>query len=174
MMSRSLVLLLVVVDLLQNFNDARAARDRLIEVKNQMRREFHGHATREFGLKGNTMLFEPRHYLFRFLRSKDADKNVRILQIRCDFDVVDGDKRAFKTDFARNDSTEFSFYDFVDAQHAMFHKALSFPSEFLGHSFELIALNDIAHLVFTEIAKLDTAFQTGTYFLHVVLKTAEG
>src|SRR5438270_2767727 len=143
-------------------------------MKKQMGRELHGHAARELGLNGNAMLFEPRHHVFSLFRSEDADKNMRALQIGADLNVIDGDKRAFETDLARKDSTQFPFYDFVDAQHAMFHVTLSFPSEFLGHSLELIAFDDIAHLVFTEIAKLDTAFQSGADLFHVVLETAEG
>ena len=138
-----------------------------------MGREFHGHTTRKLGLKGRSVLFEFLHYDFSFLGPKHADKNMRTLQIRCDVDVVDGDERAFKTDLARKNSTQFPFYDFVDPQHAMFHEALSFPLEFLGHGFELIALDDVAHLVFAEIAELDATFQPGTDFFHVVLKTAE-
>src|SRR5206468_10818844 len=137
-----------------NFDDTRAARDRLIEMKKQMGREFHDHSTRELSLKGRAVLFELRHYAFGFFRPKHADKNTRALQIGVDVDVIDGDQRAFKTDFARKDSAQFPFYDFVDAQHAMFHVTLSFPSEFLGHSFELITFDDIAHLVFTKSPSL--------------------
>src|SRR5438874_6744572 len=119
------------------------------------------------------MLFQPRQHVFSHIRYDDADKKMRTLQIGRDLNVIDGDKRAFETNFARNDSTQFPFYDFVDPQHAMFHVTLSFPSEFLGHRLELIALDDIAHLVFTEIAKLNTAFQSGAALFHVVLETAE-
>src|SRR5438270_404366 len=149
------------------------ARDRFIEIKKQMGRVFHCHTPRELGLEGNAMLFEPRHYGLSLFRSEDADKNMRALQIGVDVNVIDGDKRAFETNFARNDSTQFPFYDFVDPQHAMFHVTLSFPSKFLGHSLELIAFDDIAHLVFTEIAKLNTAFQSGADLFHVILETAE-
>jgi len=135
--------------------------------------EFHGHTTRELGLKGRAVFFQFVHHGLATFRSEHADKNVRVLQIGGDFDVVDGDKRPFKTDFAGEDSAQFPFYDFVDAQHAMFHVTLSFPSEFLGDSLELIALNDVAHVVFAEIAKLEAAFQTGAHFLHVVLEAAE-
>jgi len=119
------------------------------------------------------MFFQLLHYGLGFFGPKHADKNVRAFQIGSDVDVIDGDESAFKTDFARNNSAQFPFYDFVDPQHAMFHVTLSFPSKFLGHSLELIALNDIAHVVFTEIAKFEAAFQTGAHFLHVVLETAE-
>src|SRR5207237_8500377 len=143
---RSLGFLAVGVDFLQNFDYSRSARDRLIEMKMQMGREFHGHPSRELRLKGRAMLSESRHYAFSLFRSEDADKNMRALQIRVDLNVIDGDKRAFETNFSRNDSTQFPFYDFVDPQHAMFHVTLSFPSKFLGHSLELIAFDDIAHL----------------------------
>ena len=55
----------------------------------------------------------------------------------------------------------------------MFHKTLSFPSKFLGHRFELVALDDVADVIFAEIAELDAAFQTGADFFHVVLETAQ-
>src|SRR5439155_26016340 len=101
-----------------------------IEMKKQMGREFHGHPPRELGLECNTVLFEPRHYIFSLFRSEDADKNMRALQIGGDLNVIDGDKRAFETDFARKDSTQFPFYDFVDPQHPMFHVTFSFPQSF--------------------------------------------
>src|SRR6266404_9466916 len=139
-----------------------------------MGREFHGHPARELGLKGNAVVFESRHYVFSLLRSENADKNVRALEIGGDVNVIDGDKRPLKTDFARKDSAQFPFYDFVDPQHSMFHTALSFPSQFLGHRLELITLDDVAHVIFAEIAELDTAFQSGANFLHVVLEPAQG
>src|SRR2546423_2872615 len=142
-------------------------------MKKQMRRVFHCHPTRELGLKGNAMLFEPGHYVFSLFRSEDANKNMRALQIGVDLNVIDGDKRAVETDFARYDSTQLPFYDFVDPQHAMFHKALSFPSKFLRHGFELIALDHVANVVFIEVPELDTTFQTRPDFFHIVLKTAE-
>src|SRR5438128_11482491 len=121
--------------------------------------EFHGHTTRELGLKGRAVFFQFVHHGLATCRSQHAEKNVRALQIGGDFDVVDGDKRPFKTDFAAEDSTQFPFYDFVDAQHSTFHVTLSFPSEFWGHRLELIALNDIADGGFDEIAKLNAASQ---------------
>src|SRR5215217_4184385 len=45
--------------------------------------------------------------------------------------------------------------------------------QFLGDLFELVALNHVAHLVFVKIPQLDSAFQTGTDFFHVVLETAQ-
>src|SRR5207237_2139787 len=102
---RSLGFFAVRFDLLQYCDDARAARDRLVEMKMQMGRVFHRHATRELGLKGNAMLFEPGHYVFSLFRSEDADKNLRALQIGVDLNVIDGDKGAFETNFARNDPT---------------------------------------------------------------------
>src|SRR5438128_11134470 len=139
-----------------------------------MRCEFHGHTTGELGLKSRAVFFEFAHYVPAIFRSEHADKNMRALQIRVDVNVMDGDKRAFKTNFARKYSAQFPFYDFVDAQHAMFHVTLSFPSVFLGHSLELIAFDYIAHLVFTKVAQLNTAFQSGADFLHVILETAKG
>ena len=38
---------------------------------------------------------------------------------------------------------------------------------------ELIALNDVAHLIFVEIAELDAAFQAGANFLHIVCKASQ-
>src|SRR5206468_1252823 len=140
---RSLGIFAVGVDLLQNCDDTRAARDRLIERKKQMGRESHDHSTSEHSLKGRAVLFELRHYAFGFFRPKHADKNTRALQIGLDVDVIDGDQRAFKTAFARKDSAQFPFYDSADAQHVMFHVTVSFLSEFLGYSFELIAFDDI-------------------------------
>src|ERR1700674_205218 len=49
----------------------------------------------------------------------------------------------------------------------------SFVLEFLRDLLELIALDDVAHLKFAEVAKLDAAFQTGTHFFHVVLESAQ-
>src|SRR5215831_18019185 len=46
-------------------------------------------------------------------------------------------------------------------------------SQFLGDLLELIALDHVAYLIFAEVAQLDSTFQTGADFLHVVLKTAQ-
>src|SRR5881628_1431453 len=45
--------------------------------------------------------------------------------------------------------------------------------QFLGYLFELITLDDVAYLVFAEVSQLDTAFQAGAYFLHVVLEAPQ-
>src|SRR6266567_3840362 len=45
--------------------------------------------------------------------------------------------------------------------------------QFLGYLFELITLDDVAYLVFAEVAQLDSAFQTRAYFFHVVLETPQ-
>src|SRR5215467_12304362 len=46
-------------------------------------------------------------------------------------------------------------------------------SQFLGNLLELIALDHVAYLIFAEVTQFDSAFQTGTNFFHVVLKTAQ-
>src|SRR5215831_8626355 len=46
-------------------------------------------------------------------------------------------------------------------------------SQFLGDLLELIALDHVAYLIFAEVAQLDSAFQTGSDFFDVVLKTAK-
>src|SRR5215471_18405709 len=46
-------------------------------------------------------------------------------------------------------------------------------SQFLGDLLELIALDHVAYLIFAEVAQLDSTFQTGTDFFHVVLETAQ-
>ena len=142
-------------------------------MENQMRRKFHGDPACQLRLKRNAMFLQFFHYALARGRSKHAEKDVCGFQIGRDFNVIDADERAFKSDFARDNSAQLSFYDFVDAQHAMFHKAVSFRSKLLGHRFELIALDDVADVVFTKIAELDTALQTGTDFFHVILETAK-
>ncbi len=49
------------LDLLQNFKDARAALDRIVEMEDEMRRVFQGDALREGGLKDDPVLLELRH-----------------------------------------------------------------------------------------------------------------
>src|SRR5207244_3411806 len=39
--------------------------------------------------------------------------------------------------------------------------------------FELIALDDVADLVFAEISELDSTFQTGAHFLHIILESPQ-
>ena len=46
-------------------------------------------------------------------------------------------------------------------------------SQFLRDLLELIALDDVAYLIFAEVAELDAAFQTGTHLFHVVLESAQ-
>ena len=45
--------------------------------------------------------------------------------------------------------------------------------QLLGNLFEVIALDDVAGLVFVEIAELDAALEAVADFLHVVLETAQ-
>src|SRR5262249_31503016 len=45
--------------------------------------------------------------------------------------------------------------------------------QFLGNLFELVTFDDVAHLVFAEVAQLDSAFQTRAHFFHVVFETPQ-
>src|SRR6266446_3494275 len=51
--------------------------------------------------------------------------------------------------------------------------AVATASQFLCDLLELIALDDIAHLIFVEVAEFDAAFKTRAHFFHVVLETAQ-
>ncbi len=99
--------------------------------------------------------------------------------------MVDGDECACETYFTRDDSAQFSFQELVYAQHSVFHvwgscelrvdgwekergitnlsalnyRLSTFSLEFLGDRFKLVALNNVAHLIFAEIAELDAAFK---------------
>ena len=118
---------------------------------------------------------------------------MRVFQIRGDIDVTDADQRTGETQFARNNSAQLSFHNFVDAQHAVFHGTINGVLEFwssggidfnipsLGYSiprcleslrdrFKLIALDDVAYLIFAEVAELNSTFQARAHFLHVILK----
>src|SRR5713226_6121089 len=55
---------------------------------------------------------------------------------------------------------------------------LSFASwklalQFLRDGLELIALDDVAYLIFVEVAQLDAALEADANFFHVVLETAQ-
>src|SRR5688500_10887644 len=43
----------------------------------------------------------------------------------------------------------------------------------LRDGFELIALDDVAHLIFVEVAQLDAAFETDADLFHIILETPE-
>src|SRR5262249_27798385 len=45
--------------------------------------------------------------------------------------------------------------------------------QFLRDLLELIALDHVAHLIFVEISQLDSAFEAGTDFFHVILETPQ-
>ena len=49
----------------------------------------------------------------------------------------------------------------------------STASQLLRDRLELIALDDVAHLIFVEVAELDAALETDAHFFHVVLETAQ-
>src|SRR6266566_4261296 len=107
--------------------------------------------------------------------------------------MIDADQRARKTDFSRNNSAQLSFDNFVDAQHAVFHgrrwsigvmefniSILHYSTlrlfhclEFLRDRFKLIALDHVAYLIFTEVAELNSAFQTRTHFFYVILEAPQ-
>src|SRR5213075_2900223 len=84
---RSLVIAAWRFDLLQNFNDAGAAFDGIIEMKNEMRRVFHSDMTGQLSLQSCTMRREFAYDTLTEIRSKNADKYMRILQIRADIDM---------------------------------------------------------------------------------------
>src|SRR5690242_2072966 len=44
---------------------------------------------------------------------------------------------------------------------------------FLGTLLELIALDHVAYLILAEVTQLDSTFQTGTDFFHIVLEAAQ-
>src|SRR5205823_14682298 len=76
---RSLVIAAWRFDLLQNFNDAGAAFDGIIEMKNEMRRVFHSDMTGQLSLQSCTMRRELAYDTLAEIRSKNADKYMRIL-----------------------------------------------------------------------------------------------
>ncbi len=45
--------------------------------------------------------------------------------------------------------------------------------EFLRDRFKLIALDHVAYLIFTEVAELNSAFQTRTHFFYVILEAPQ-
>src|SRR5438874_5689258 len=45
--------------------------------------------------------------------------------------------------------------------------------QLLRNLLELVTLDDVAHLIFAEVAELDAAFQTGAHFFHVILETTQ-
>lgn len=99
--------------------------------------------------------------------------------------MIDADQRAGKTHFARNNCAQLSFYDLVDAQHAVFHGSFSWAFvgrlcgtsafdtnalQFLRDCFKLIALDHVAYLIFAEVAELNSTFQSRAHFFHIILK----
>src|ERR1043166_1052740 len=51
--------------------------------------------------------------------------------------------------------------------------AAATASEFLRDGLELIALDDVAHLIFAKVAQLDAALEADANFFHVVLESAK-
>src|SRR6266446_7191088 len=51
--------------------------------------------------------------------------------------------------------------------------AVATASQLLCDRFKLVALNDVPHLVFAEVAELNAAFKTGTHFFHIILEAAQ-
>ena len=52
-------------DFLQNFEDARAALDRIVEMKNEMRRVFQDDVSRQVGLERGSIRFQLREHFLR-------------------------------------------------------------------------------------------------------------
>ena len=65
-------------DFLQNLDNASAAFDGIVEMKNEMRRIFHGDVTGKLSLQCCTMRREFVQHTFSDVRSKDAHKYVRV------------------------------------------------------------------------------------------------
>src|SRR5436190_12518836 len=45
--------------------------------------------------------------------------------------------------------------------------------QFLRELFEHVALDDVTHLIFAKISQLNSAFEPGAHFFHVVLEPAQ-
>ena len=158
-------------DILQNLKDARTAFNGIVEVKNQVRRIFQNDVTRQFSLQGRTMRFQFIDHARPRCRAENAYENVRAFQVRRYIDIVNTDQHAFEVYFARNDGAQLTFHELVYAELAMFHWSVvgrfcethapdTDALQFLRDRFKLIALDDIADLIFAEVAELNPAFQT--------------
>jgi hypothetical protein len=64
---------------LQNLDDASAALDGIVEMKNEMWRVFHGDVPGKLSLQCCTMRRELAQHTLSAVRSKDAHKHMRIL-----------------------------------------------------------------------------------------------
>ena len=53
------------------------------------------------------------------------------------------------------------------------HESRFNESQFLRDLLELVALDDVAYLIFVEVAQLDPALQADAHFLQVILETAQ-
>ena len=136
--------------------------------------------TSQLHLQQGSIGFQLTNHFGAVSGSEDTDKDVRIFQIGCDIDVINADERAFEINFPRDDSTELAFDELVNTEKSVFHFKCSCPlyrgaslvapatpqsavatcSQFLRSLFELITFDDVAHLIFAEIAELDAAFES--------------
>ena len=82
---------------------------------------FQHHVAGEFGLQCSAMGLQFVDYAAAIVGPECAYENVRALKIGRDVDGIDADQRAFEIDFARDDTAELTFHEFVYSELSMFH-----------------------------------------------------
>lgn len=90
-------------------------------MKNKVRGILEDNVPRQLRLEGRAVRFKFIHDGAAIFRAKDADKDVRVLEIRRYLDLVNSHDSGFESDFPSNDSTKLTLYELVYAQQAMFH-----------------------------------------------------
>ena len=96
-------------DFLQDLDDACAAFDRIIEMKNEMRRVFQNDVFRQLGLQSGAVRFEFGSSRPPASVAENADEDMRVLQVGGDIHLVHGHEARFEIDFARDDALSSRF-----------------------------------------------------------------
>src|SRR5437660_7977822 len=108
------------IDFLHDLNHTRSAFDRVIEMKNKMRRVFEYDIFCQNSLERAAMGLELANYGGAG-SAEHADKNMRIFQIGRDVHLIDADKPGLKRHLPRNNPAKFAFEQFVYPEQSMFH-----------------------------------------------------
>ena len=82
-------------------------------MKNKMWRVFQHDVPGEFCLQCGSMRLELVDHDSAIRRAESTHKDVRALEIRGDINRVNADQRSLEIDFARYDTAELAFHQFV-------------------------------------------------------------
>jgi len=123
------------VDFRQELENAVPALRHVVELEVKQRGKFQDHTLGEFALEVGPQAVQLRHVVMLIGGlADDADEDVRVLEIRRDIDLLDGDELRVESAMPHDQLANFPFKHFVNARETMFHRAGKGDGSEMGNS----------------------------------------